>query len=168
MKEKQCFIAVFVPGNFTGADPCLFFGFAVRCSYALREKPRKRTSKKQRQSNMAIYLGGSRHLAHQYLVNQVVQSIQASGQVVHVGCCIGADQQVIQAALPRPSSLVVFSQFAPGGQGAWSGSAVWADSKAAAACGSVRYLAGGPLAVPLQARLVRRSQAALVSCDLAL
>ncbi len=120
---------------------------------------------------MSIYLGGSRSLAPAPIVGQVVRAVLASGQSVHVGCALGADRQVIQAALGlgEPSSLVVFAAFARGGPqsapGAWSGSAVCSVYQAACAGASVRWLAGGALAVPLVARLMRRSQAALAGCS---
>lgn len=110
---------------------------------------------------MPIYFGGSRHLApHLVSLNQV---IQATHEIIHVGCCMGADQQVIQRALP--SSLVVFAAFAQGGAGAWSGSAVQAVKQAAQAGAVVHWLAGGPLSLPLPVRLIRRSVAALVGCS---
>lgn len=115
---------------------------------------------------MSIYFGGSRNLNSKLsIVGLVVQTVQASGQVVHVGCCIGADQAVIEAAVP--SSLVVFAAFAQGGQGAWSGSAKQVVRQAGQAGAVVRYLAGGPVEIPLEARLIKRSKAALVGCSAA-
>ena len=116
----------------------------------------------------AIHLGGSRSLASPALVAPVVRAILASGQQIHVGCARGADQAVIQSALSVPqghSSLFVFAAFGPGGAGAWSGSAVCSVFMAACAGASVRWLAGGSLAVPLVARLMRRSRAALHGCS---
>ena len=113
---------------------------------------------------MSIYLGGSRHLPPSPIVAQVVQAIQSSGQV-HVGCATGADQQVIQAA--RPSSLVVFAAFDHLGAGGWTGSAVQVVWQAKKAGASVQYLAGGSLSVPLRARLICRSQTALIGCSAA-
>jgi len=117
---------------------------------------------------MAIHLGGSRSLAPSPLVSQVVRAVLAQDQAVHVGCAVGADQQVIQAASQastKRSFLVVFAAFAAGGAGAWSGSAVQAVSQAKQAGFLVHFLAGGSLAVPLVARLMRRSQAALAGCS---
>ena len=116
----------------------------------------------------AIHLGGSRSLASPALVAPVVRAILASGQQIHVGCARGADQAVIQSALSIPgghSSLFVFAAFGPGGAGAWSGSAVSSVQAAARAGASVSWLAGGSLAVPLVARLMRRSRAALHGCS---
>ena len=116
----------------------------------------------------SIHIGGSRSLSPTPIVGQVVRAILASGQAVHVGCALGADQAVIQAASRVParhSFLVVFAAFGPGGAGAWSGSAVQAVSQAKQAGFLVHFLAGGPLAVPLVGRLMRRSQAALAGCS---
>jgi len=116
----------------------------------------------------AIHLGGSRSLSPTPIVGQVVRAVLASGQAIHVGCARGADHAVIQSALSVPqghSSLFVFAAFGPGGAGAWSGSAVCSVFMAACAGASVRWLAGGSLAVPLVARLMRRSRAALHGCS---
>jgi len=115
----------------------------------------------------AIHFGGSRSLTPSPLVSQVVCAVLASGQAVHVGCAVGADQQVIQAALAAGghSFLFVFAAFSQGGQGAWSGSAVQAVSQAKQAGFLVHFLAGGSLALPLRARLIRRSQVALHGCS---
>jgi len=116
----------------------------------------------------AIHLGGSRSLSPTPIVGQVVRAILASSQQIHVGCARGADHAVIQSALSIPgghSSLFVFSCFGPGGAGAWSGSAVSSVQAAARAGASVRWLAGGSLAVPLVARLMRRLRAALHGCS---
>lgn len=114
---------------------------------------------------MSIHLGGSRSLASSPIVGQVVRAVLASGQAVHVGCAVGADQQVIQAALGQPSSLVVFAAFASSGAGAWSGSAVAAVQQAVQAVAAVSWLAGGGLQVPLIGRLMCRSKAALRGCS---
>ena len=114
----------------------------------------------------AIHLGGSRSLASPALVAPVVRAILASGQQIHVGCARGADQAVIQSALSGGhSSLFVFSCFGPAGAGAWSGSAVSSVQAAARAGASVSWLAGGGLQLPLVARLMRRSRAALHGCS---
>ena len=110
----------------------------------------------------SIHFGGSRALAPAPIVGQVVRAVQAQGMAVHVGCAQGADSQVVAAA--AASSLVVFASFGASGAGSWSGSAVGAVSAAAARGASVRWLAGGPLAIPLVGRLMRRSQAALSGC----
>ena len=116
----------------------------------------------------SIHIGGSRSLSPTPIVGQVVRAVLASGQQIHVGCAVGADQAVIQSALSIPgghSFLVVFAAFGPGGAGAWAGSAVCSVFMAACAGASVRWLAGGSLAVPLVARLMRRSRAALHGCS---
>jgi hypothetical protein len=112
-----------------------------------------------------IHFGGSRALLPAPVVVSVVQAVIASGHPVHVGCAVGADQQVIEAALSSPSFLFVFAAFARGGAGAWAGSAVSAVSAVAAAGASVSSLAGGSLRVPLVGRLMARSRAALAGCS---
>jgi predicted Rossmann fold nucleotide-binding protein DprA/Smf involved in DNA uptake len=116
---------------------------------------------------MSVHLGGSRSLSSSPIVGQVVRAVLASGQAVHVGCAVGADQQVVQAALAAggQSFLVVFAVFSSSWLGAWSGSAVGAVMAAAQAGASVSWLAGGGLQLPLVARLIRRSQAALAGCS---
>jgi hypothetical protein len=90
-----------------------------------------------------------------------------SGQAIHVGCSVGADQAVIQSVLAAGghSFLFVFAAFGRGGAGAWAGSAVHAVRRAARLGASVSWLAGGSVAVPLVARLIRRSQSALRGCS---
>lgn len=116
-------------------------------------------------TSLSIHFGGSRSLPAAFfgLVRQVVQAVQAAGALVHVGCAAGADQAVCQSA--SPAGLRVFAQFSPSGQGSFSGSAVRAVRQAAAAGVSVSWLAGGPLSLPLCARLARRSLAALSGCS---
>jgi hypothetical protein len=113
-----------------------------------------------------IHFGGSRSLSSSPIVGQVVRSVMAAGQGVHVGCAVGADQQVIQSALSvAPASLSVFAAFAASGAGAWAGSAVPAVRGALSAGASVSFLAGGGLQVPLVGRLMCRSKAALRGCS---
>ena len=83
---------------------------------------------------------------------------------VHVGCASGADQAVV---LARPAGLRVWAAFAASGAGSWRSSAVAAVQAAAGAGVPVSWLAGGALALPLVARLARRSRAALAGCGLA-
>lgn len=112
-----------------------------------------------------VYFGGSRNLpqAAYPFVFHVVSAVLAAGQAVAVGCAVGADQQVIQAALGSSSfqQVHVFAAFAPSGAGSWGGSAVSVVQAFAAAGGSVSWLAGGSLAVPISARLMARSVAGL-------
>ena len=112
-----------------------------------------------------IHFGGSRSLSlNPFSLVQVVSAVQAAGKVVRVGCAIGADEQVIHAAIRQPALLSVFAAFAASGAGAWAGSAVEAVRQAAAAGARVEYLAGGDLNVPMVGRLMGRSRAALAGC----
>ena len=117
----------------------------------------------------SIYFGGSRSLSPSPLLAQVVGAVLASGAPVHVGCSAGADAQVISCAIRSSSfqQVHVFAAFGQGGAGACGVSAVSVVQSWAQAGGSVSWLAGGSLAVPLAARLIRRSLAALAGCSAA-
>ncbi len=120
---------------------------------------------------MPIYFGGSRNLpplSFAPFFGVIVRRVLRSGQAVHVGCSAGADQLVISCI--RSSSFPqvrVFSAFSPSGAGSCSVSAVSAVQAFAQAGGSVSWLAGGSLAVPLAGRLIQRSIAGLRGCSAA-
>ena len=116
-----------------------------------------------------VYFGGSRSLSPSPLLAQVVAAVLASGESVHVGCSAGADAQVIQCAHRSASfqQVRVFAAFSASGAGSCSVSAVPVVQSWAQAGGSVSWLAGGSLSVPLAARLIRRSLAALAGCSVA-
>lgn len=118
---------------------------------------------------MAVYFGGSRSLPSSPLLAQVVGAVLASGQSVHVGCSAGADQQVIQCAISSSSfsQAHVFAAFTASGAGACGVSAVQVVQQWAQASGSVSWLAGSSLAMPLAARLILRSIAAFAGCSTA-
>jgi hypothetical protein len=127
------------------------------------------SNRKAKVKIMSIYFGGSRSLSISPLVAQVVAAVLASGQSVNVGCAIGADQQVIQV-LCQSSSFSqgrVFAAFASSGAGSWRGSAVAAVQAFERGGGSVSWLAGGSLSVPLVARLMARSVAGLAGASAA-
>ncbi len=114
----------------------------------------------------SIYFGGSRSLSSSPIIGQVVGAVLASGSLAHVGCSAGADALVIGAVRSSSFSQVqVFSAFSATGAGAWSGSAVSVVQSFALAGGSVSWLAGGGLAVPLRVRLIKRSLAGLAGCS---
>lgn len=96
------------------------------------------------------------------LVASVVGGWLSAGASVVVGCAVGADHFVVSSVLAAgaASRLTLFVAFAPSGVGAaGSVSAVAGVTAAALAGASVRWLAGGPLDIPLRARLARRSLA---------
>jgi len=115
-----------------------------------------------------VSFGGSRGLSplssSAAALRAVVGLWVAGGSRVQVGCATGADALVVQACLAAgvASQLSVFAAFDQFGEGSCSVSAVAVVAAAAAAGARVSYLAGGSLAIPLVARLARRSQAALV------
>jgi len=121
-------------------------------------------------SRWSLFVGGSRHLAPSPLVGQVLAAAVSSGCcVVQVGCCVGADAQALAWLAGQPPALgQVFAAFGPGAAGSCSLSAVPAVLAAAAAGASVTWWAGGGAAVPLRARLIRRSAAALRGASVAL
>lgn len=116
-----------------------------------------------------LLLGGSRSLSPSAapLVRRVVSAALRAGFVLASGCAAGADQLVVSAAISLdPGSLRVFAAGSAEGAGFWSGSAPLSLLRSAAAAGAqVSWLAGGSLAVPLRARLLRRSLAALAGCS---
>jgi len=117
----------------------------------------------------SVFFGGSRSLGSSPVVSRVVAAVLTSGASVSVGCCAGADALVVSSLL-RSSSFSqarVFAAFASSGAGACSLSSVASVQAFASAGGSVSWLAGGPLSVPLAARLLRRSLAALAGCSAA-
>jgi hypothetical protein len=112
----------------------------------------------KRRFQMAIYFGGSRSLLPSIWLRQVVSAVVAAGQVIHVGCQFGADQQVVSAC--PASSLVVFAvesaSFAP--------THVY---QAVIAGAQVHFQAGGSSA-PVKVRYLLRSLAAACGCECAL
>lgn len=94
------------------------------------------------------------------LVSSVVGAVVASGSPVAVGCCAGADALVLRSALAVGASVSLFAVGGPSGSGFWSGSCAGLLSLASR-CASVSWFAGGPLSVPLRARLALRSSALL-------
>ena len=97
------------------------------------------------------------------LVATWVSAAVAQDLGIVTGCATGADAQTISAALGQDfgASLHVFAAFGPGGSAAWSGSAVEAVKKAAQSYASVNWWSGGSWRVPLVARLMSRSMAAV-------
>lgn len=123
-------------------------------------------------SSSPVLVGGSRALvvgspawvACQSFVQSVLFS---SPHAVHVGCSAGADQAAVLALGGGSSQARVFACFNHSGAGSWSASAVSSVQRFARLGGSVSWLAGGSLAVPLVARLMARSLAALRGCGAA-
>jgi hypothetical protein len=100
----------------------------------------------------------------------VAAVLAALGPVpLRVGCCVGADALAVAAALSAgaASRLSLFAAFGPGGVGACSLSSVGGVAAALAAGASVAWWAGGGAAVPLPARLSRRSAAVVAGAALA-
>ena len=82
-----------------------------------------------------------------------------------VGCCTGADEQVIRAAMMLGAThrLTILAAFGPQSEGAFELSAVDAVLKATALGADMRFLAGGPVEQPLATRLAQRTHA-VIAC----
>ena len=120
-------------------------------------------------SSSPVLVGGSRSLISGspawVACQSFVQSLLfSSPHAVHVGCSAGADQAAVLALGGGSCQARVFACFAPSGAGSWSASAVSSVQRFAHMGGSVSWLAGGSLSVPLVARLMSRSLAALQGC----
>ena len=112
-----------------------------------------------------VAFAGSRALPAGFapLVARVASRVVASGRFVAVGCCVGVDSVVLSSV---PSWAVrCFAAFAACGSGACSLSAVPLVAALPSRGGSVSWLAGGSLAVPLPARLSARTRAVVGSAS---
>lgn len=111
---------------------------------------------------VSVLFCGSRSFSAFPVVLGPVSAWLASGGGVVCGSSAGADSLVVRAALASggAASLRVLAAFASSGAGAGSCSSL-ASARAASTSGaSVAWLAGGPLSLPLRARLAARSVSA--------
>ena len=111
-----------------------------------------------------VGFSGSRTLspAAASVAGAVARGVVASGALGLVGCAAGADAVLMSAFVGAGAAarLSVFAAFGPGGAGAAGRASAVSGVEAAAAAGaSVAWWAGGPVSVPVQARLARRSLA---------
>lgn len=108
-----------------------------------------------------VAVAGSRSLsgAGAARVAAVAGELAGSGRSLVVGCCRGADAAALSAVRGLPGAVSVLAAFGPGGQGAGPWSAVPAVLSFARTGGAVSWWSGGPAAVPLAARLRRRTEA---------
>ena len=110
-----------------------------------------------------VAVAGSRRLssAAAARVAALAGELLDAGHSLAVGCCTGADEAVLRAALARGQAhqLEVLCAFGPGGAGACGWSAVAAVEVAAAHGARVVWWAGGGCAVPVAARLAKRTRA---------
>lgn len=101
-------------------------------------------------------------------VGQVVPVLLGAGSVLSVGCASGADAAAVSSALAQGagSRLQLFAVGGASGTGfAGKASAVAGLRAAVAAGAAVSWWAGGSAAVPLRARLARRSLACVQSAS---
>ena len=106
-----------------------------------------------------VAVAGSRSLPGRgaKLVAEVARDLVASGCSLVVGCCRGADAAAF-CAVPV-ARVRVLCAFGAEGEGTGASSAVARVHAFAANGGAVEWWAGGGIAVPLSARLARRTQA---------
>jgi hypothetical protein len=109
-----------------------------------------------------VAVAGSRRLppGGAGLVSRAAVALCGSGFGLSVGCCRGADALALSAVAGLWSGRVAcLAAFAPCGAGASPFSAVAAVRRAVSLGVAVSWLAGGPLSLPLAARLSRRTRA---------
>ena len=99
------------------------------------------------------------------LVLDAVQAALERDSGLVVGCCTGADDQVIRAAMMLGAArrLVILAAFGPQGEGAFELSAVETVLEATALGTDTRFFTGGPLEQPLATRLAQRTRA-MIAC----
>jgi hypothetical protein len=96
------------------------------------------------------------------LVGSVASALLSAGSVLAAGCAVGADAAAVSSAVAAgaASRLLLFAVGGRSGAGfAGRASAVAGVRSAVAAGAAVSWWSGGPVAVPLRARLVGRSLA---------
>ena len=116
-----------------------------------------------------VAVAGSRVLpaSGSALVVRVVSDLAAGGASFVVGCCTGADAALLSAvpgSVP-PSLVRCFAAFGSDSVGAGQFSAVAQVLRFARSGGSVHWWAGGPVSVPLHARLADRTRAVIASAN---
>lgn len=118
-------------------------------------------------------LGGSRILEHgadkERHIRATVACLLDHDYTIRAGCAHGADTRVINAVLAEGAarSLEIYavgSQWGSGFPGRSGSPAVVSEAKKRGAM--VHWLAGGPLDIPVRARLALRSQAACHGADI--
>ena len=116
-------------------------------------------------SSSTVLVGGSRALRSTFapLVCSFVRALLRSGGRLAVGCACGADDFALGAGIAEdPQSVSLFAIGDQNGFFFWDGSAPFALLRLAFRSGAhVSWLAGGDHKIPLQARLIRRSTAAI-------
>lgn len=114
----------------------------------------------------SVHFGGSRSLQPLAQLEFCVRRALAAGCSVHVGCAAGADAQVIYASLAAGAGSDRLDVFAVGGaSGGWPYPRLSPPPWVLLAVSCVRLWAGGGPSLPLRARLIRRSLAALAGCS---
>lgn len=113
-------------------------------------------------TNKSILVGGGRTVTPSSTAGLACAQFAATYPgVINTGCATGADQ----IALQHGARVNLYVAFAQSGAGSFRGSNINGVQIAACRCLSVHWLAGGGLQVPLVARLMSRSIAALAGCS---
>jgi len=116
-----------------------------------------------------VAVAGSRALSPSgsALVVQITSDLAARGSSFMVGCCSGADAALLSAvpgSIP-PSMVRCFAAFDSNGLGVAPSSAVDQVSSFSSAGGSVSWLAGGSVSLPLWVRLANRTKQVINSAN---
>jgi len=109
---------------------------------------------------MIYSLGGSRHLSINWLDTIASVASKANGQI-SVGCCVGADEMLLQLAITGElpiNKLRVFTSFGPGGKELVPGLSAWESvRKFESMGGEVIYTPTAELKYPPALRLRNRT-----------
>lgn len=94
------------------------------------------------------------------LVKEIVRDVLAADGFIHVGCCVGVDEMVLDSVMGFEAfdSCKVFSAFGADGVGACGVSAVRAVSRFNQHGGQVSWWSGGDNKVKLRFRLANRTR----------
>lgn len=125
-----------------------------------------------------IAFGGSRDLSSDWVptIGRAVNAVRSLGYGISVGCCVGTDEYVLRYAIEQHlandcwgiDTVTCHTICASDGKGRCT---LTADKTVANFCfmapNNVKWLAGGPLTVPLKARLSSRTRAVIESVDTA-
>ena len=123
--------------------------------------------------NPIVAFGGSRDLSLDWLptVRRVVSAVHSTGHTMVVGCCVGADEYVLESVIDigLPSSaLKCLTLCDCSGEGGCSLTAISAVERYAQYSSNVVFSAGGDAHIPLKARLVGRTHSVVRSADKAM
>jgi len=116
-----------------------------------------------------VAVAGSRNLSASgsALVIRITSDLAARGSSFVVGCCSGADAALLSAvpgSIP-PSMVCCFAAFSSNNKGVGASSAITQVSRFYRCGGTVEWLAGGSLSLPLWVRLANRTKQVVKSAN---